>query len=343
LKVSNNQIDSFIAGGAKNVDAVLIYGPDAGLVRERGKVLATKAVPDLNDPFNVSALSHDAILNDPALLSDNLNALSMTGDKRLVLVSDASDRMAGIVESALSQGNAAALLILQAGDLKPRSKLRSLAESSSAMAALACYSDDGRSLARLIDEVFSADKIECNHEARSYLEQNLGNDRGISRSELEKLAIFAGPNGRLTIDDIGTMIGDNTSMTLTDIAFSAADGSAVDTDRYLSRCLSEDIPPISVLRAVANHLLRLQLTVKKLNNGEAPDQAMKALRPPVFFKTRDRFRRQLNRWREQQISKGLSLVLTAEQECKKTGSPDVAICGRTLHQIAALARQAGGR
>ena len=343
MKIANNQVESFIANGAKAVDSVLIYGPDAGLVSERGKILAAKIVSDLKDPFNVSTLSSDTILDDPAVLSDSLNTLSMNGDKRLVLVSNASDRIVGIVESALSSGNAATLLILEAGDLKPRSKLRSFAESSDSMAALACYSDDVRSIARLIDEVFAFDKIECDSEARSYLEQNLGNDRGISRSELEKLAIFAGPNGRLTFEDIATMIGDNTSMTLTDIAFSATDGNAADTDRYLSRCLSEDIPSIAVLRAVANHLIRLQITVKKMTKGEPANQAIKALRPPVFFKTRSRFIQQLNRWREQQLSKGLSLVLTAEQECKKTGAPDAAICGRTIHQIAALARQVRGR
>ena len=339
MKISNNQVDSFIASGAKAVEAVLFYGPDAGLVRERAKNLSKNIVDDLNDPFNVSTLLGGTILEEPALLLDNLNALSVTGDKRLVIVSDASDRIANIVKSSLSPGNLAAFLILKAGDLKPRSKLRSLAESSNSIAALACYSDDNQSIARLIDDVFSFDKIECDREARSYLEQNLGNDREISRSELKKLAIFAGPNGRLGLEEIATLIGDNSSITLIDIAFSVTDGSAAETDRYLSRCVSEDIPSIAILRAVSNHLLRLQLSVKKIANGETQNQAVKALRPPVFFKTRDRFIGQLNRWRDRQISKGLSLLIKAEQECKKAGSPDLAICGRTLHQIAALARQ----
>ena len=179
MKISNNQVDSFIANGAKAVEAALVYGPDVGLVRERAKTLAKNIVSDLNDPFNVSTLSGSTILEDPAMLSDHLNALSMTSDKRLVLVSDASDRIADIVESSLSLGNLAAFLILKAGDLKPRSKLRSLAETSNSIAALACYSDDNQSIARLIDDIFSFDKIGCDREARSYLEQNLGNDRGI--------------------------------------------------------------------------------------------------------------------------------------------------------------------
>jgi len=92
------------------------------------------------------------------------------------------------------------------------------------------------------------------------------------------------------------------------------------------------------LRAVSGHFLRLQIGAEKVRSGDTPEQAMKALRPPVFFKVQDQFRGQLQRWRSPQIARGLSLLLSAEQECKRTGAPDLAICGRTLHQLAALAR-----
>lgn len=343
MKISGNRLESFISDGAQSVNAVLFFGPDAGLVKERGTLLAKKVAPDLTDPFSVSHLSQDAILEDPALLGDHLSSLSMTGDRRLVMVSNATDRLSNAVGNALSLDNVAALLILEAGDLGPRSKLRSLAESSDSIAAIPCYTDSDRDIGRLISEVFGANKIECDRAGQAYLEQSIGNDRGISRSELEKLVIYAGPGGRLSFDDVMAIVGDNTSMTLSDMAFSATDGDALNMDKFVSRCLAEDIPPISILRAVANHLLRLQLSESKVRNGEPPDEAMKSLRPPIFFKSRDQFRRQLSRWRGPQISKGLSLLLAAERDCKKTGAPDFAICARTLHQIAALARQSSHR
>lgn len=340
MKIANNQVDSFISGAASGVSAVLIYGPDSGLVSERAKRLAKLVVADLNDPFNVSNLSQGDILNDPAVLSDNLNALSMTGDRRLVMVTDASERLAGILESALEASNPDAVLIMQAGDLKPRNKLRALAETSKTAAALPCYADDARCLDRLIDEVFAAHGVSYDSNARNFLEQNLGSDRGISRSELEKLALYAGKDGSVSFDDAALLVGDNSAMTLSDLAFSTADGDAAGLDRLFSRCVMEDIAPIVILRAVAGHMTRLQIGAEKVRAGDSPDQAMKALRPPVFFKVQDRFRRQLQRWRGSQIAKGLNLLLSAERECKRTGAPDLAICGRTLHQIAALARAA---
>ena len=318
--------------------AVLIYGPDSGLVNERAGRLAKKVASDLNDPFNVSSLSQSDILDDPALLADNLNALSMTGERRLVMISDASERLAVILEEALREPNLQTLAILQSGDLKPRNKLRAFAEGAETVAALPCYADDSRSLGRLIDEVFGAHKVVCDPAAQNFLEQNLGSDRGISRSELEKLALYIGDGGHVSFDDAALLVGDNSTMTLTDVAFNAAGGDAARLDRSLSRCLMEDIAPVAILRAVSGHFLRLQIGAEKVRSGDTPEQAMKALRPPVFFKVQDQFRGQLQRWRSPQIARGLSLLLSAEQECKRTGAPDLAICGRTLHQLAALAR-----
>jgi DNA polymerase-3 subunit delta len=343
LKLQVRQIESFLAGGAETVAAVLFYGPDTGLVRERADALAKKAVDDPNDPFNVSLLSQDAILDDPAILADDLGAMSLGGGRRLVIVSDASERLTKAVENALETASLSSLLILKAGDLNPRNALRRLAEGAEMMAAVPCYLDDDRSLGRVIDDALREAQIQCDPDARRYLEQSLGNDRAVTKSELEKLVLYAGPGGRLGLDDVTAIVGDNAAMTLADIAMSAADGDAGQLDRLFNQCMTEGIAAVGILRAVSDHLMRLQITEARMRNGEAPDQAMKALRLPVFFKEADRFRRQLSRWRGPGIAQGLSLVLAAERDCKKTGAPEEAICGRTLHQIAAIGRRGARR
>ena len=152
--------------------------------------LAQKVASDLNDPFNVSYLSQKNILDELTTLTDNLNALSITGDRRLVIVSDASERLVNILEGVMANANPSTLLILRAGDLKTRNKLRILAEKSDAMASVACYADDPKDIRKLIDAIFEERNITCNYEVRNCIENSLGNDRAISRSEIEKLAIL---------------------------------------------------------------------------------------------------------------------------------------------------------
>ena len=340
MKVDNRHASTFIKTGAENVHAVLIYGPDAGLVLERTMDLAKQITSDLNDPFMVSRLSQKDILDDVTVLTDTLNTLSITGDRRLVIIADASERLSNTIEAALTDANRNTLLILRAGDLKPRNKLRLFFEKSDSVAALACYADDLRGLGQLIRTIFNERNISCDPTVLNFIENSLGNDRAISRSELEKLALFVGNGGEVSLKDAEMMIGDNSTLTLFDLALHTADGDAVATDRAINRCLNEDIRPIAILRAVAGHLIRLQLALEKIQEGESPDQAMKKLRPPVFFKAKGQFRLQLLSWTKSRTLKALGLLLEAEQECKRTNIPDPAICGRALHQVAALARTA---
>ena len=86
MKIAFRDIEGFVRQPSPAVRVILVYGPDQGLMRERAKSMAASVVEDLNDPFNVAVLSSDALKEDPARLSDEANAMSMMGGKRLVRV-----------------------------------------------------------------------------------------------------------------------------------------------------------------------------------------------------------------------------------------------------------------
>ena len=50
MKLSAGQIDGFLHRPDPQIRAVLLFGPDAGLVRERADTLARAICPDLHDP-----------------------------------------------------------------------------------------------------------------------------------------------------------------------------------------------------------------------------------------------------------------------------------------------------
>jgi DNA polymerase III subunit delta len=349
VKIAPGKIEQFIAKPGSAVRAVLVYGPDAGLVRERSDALMRTAVADLSDPFLVAELTGDAIARDPALLADEAAAIALTGGRRAVRVRDAGDAHAGAVKSMLAGPAGDTLVVLLAGELGPRSALRKLIEDADAAAAVPCYADEIRDLDRVIRETLAADGLSVSPDASAYLAANLGSDRGVTRSELQKLALYAGGNGargnaaaggQVELADAVAVVGDSAALSLDDLCFAAIDGDMAAADRALERSLQEGQSEVAILRAVSRHLMRLQLTVGRIDRGEAPERAVKSLRPPVFFKREPQFRRQAESWSGARIAQALDLVQQAELSCKSTGIPAAAVCGRTLLQIAALARQA---
>ena len=339
MKVSTGRADSFVKSPPPDLRVALVYGPDEGLVRERSTKLGTSVVENLSDPFLVCELTGAEIAADPARLADEVSAISMMGGRRLIRVRDAGDNIASIVESVIENTPGDALTVLQAGQLTPRSPLRKLAEKSDAAAAIACYADDASSLDDVIRETLAENDVCINAEAAGWLVGQLGSDRGVSRSEIEKLALFSGRGTEVDLKTAMASVGDSAAGSIDDLIYSAGDGDSNGVDLFLIRSFQAGASSVSILRALTNHLMKLEAAGVRISQGEEAARVLKSLRPPVFYKLERRFQGQLKIWRGNALARGLQLTLEAELQCKRTGIPEELVCGRALLQIASLARQ----
>lgn len=357
MKVSARRAEAFVRSPDPAARAVLLYGPDPGQVRERADRLAAGVVENLGDPFRVAELTGEAVRDDPAVLADEAAALSFGGGRRVVRLRGATDGGAPAIASFLEAPRGDALIVVEAGDLGPRSALRRLFESSGAAAALPCYGDEGRDLAEFIRGVLSEHRLDVQPDAMSYLVERLGGNRQLTRRELEKLVLYAGPGagsggagggGEVTLADAVACVGDSAALELDDAAFAAADGDFAALDRVMSRLLLEGTSPVALLRAALRHVQRLHLGAGLMRSGASLDSAMQALRPPVFFKQRRRFAAQLGWWPVDRLAEVMERLMQAELDCKQTARPDAAIAERALMAMAigaarARARPGGGR
>src|SRR3954471_17786349 len=80
---------------------LMFYGPDTGLVAERAKATAERAVEDPSDPFQLVQLEGDALAGDPARLLDEAGTIGLFGGKRAVRVKPSSRNIAPAVDAVL--------------------------------------------------------------------------------------------------------------------------------------------------------------------------------------------------------------------------------------------------
>lgn len=341
MKISAAKADGFIARPDPAVAVVLLFGPDAGLVRERASKLVAITAEDPRDPFRVADLAGPDLAKDSARLADEAGALSMTGGKRAIRVRDAADVLAGAVKGLIENAMPdVSMVILEAGDLPPRSPLRKLCEADPSTAAVPCYLPDAGAIADLARDIARDAGLRIDDEALAYLAESLQGDRQLARRELDKLVSYVGDGPTITGDDARACVGDSTERSVDDALMAVAGGRIEESDRILQKLWAEGVNAIAVLRAAQRHFGRLHQARNDMENGSSVDQAMGRLRPPVFFKLQTPVRRQLRIWSPKALAKALERLMETEAACKRTGAPAELLTTRTLFGLTVQAARA---
>lgn len=331
-------VERFVERPPSSIIAVLVFGPDRGLVTERANRLAKSVVPDLTDPFRVADLDEGTLDSDPARLADEAQALSMTGGRRVVRVRGAGNSHTGVFEAVLDQPVGDALIVAEGGDLNKSSSLRKLFTEADNAAAIACYPDSPRDLADVVRNALKAENLTISAEALDDAVSRLGSDRGVTRRELDKLILYAKDKKRIEVEDIRAIMGDEAEARAEEMCDAAGEGDFRRLDIALERLWVAETSPIAVVRTALGHFQRLAQAVAEKNRGDSLDNAMRKFRPPVHFSRVNSFKAQANRWTEPKLLAALDMLLETEALCKTTGVPAEAACGRALLNIAAMAR-----
>jgi len=336
MKLDANRIEGFLHNPATPI--VLIFGPDSGLVAERGLALS-RAIPGaMHDPFRFAELHHP----DPAGLMAEATAASLTGGRRVVRVRDAHDALAKPLESLLKDPPDA-LLILEAGELTAKSKLRALCEKSAAAAVIACYAIDTARVPAVITSRLRAEHKTIDADAAAWVAANIAGEEGPIRQAVEILTLYAGPETHLTLADVSAALADGGDTSMADAIDATLTGDPAATDRALSLAYDEGIAPVGILRVLLGELLRLRVAAAVMEAGASASEAMAGMRPPVFFKRQALVTRILGIWNTGTLTAAIRAALAAETACKQTLTPEHAFCRQTLLALASRARTAARR
>ncbi|MEL6363512.1 MAG: DNA polymerase III subunit delta [Pseudomonadota bacterium] len=338
-------VDAFLKRPPAETTLVLFYGPDQGLVRERANTLARSIAPP-DDPFNTVSLDEGEVKQEPARLADEAAALSFTGGRRVVRIRAGGEggAIAGAVETFLKDAASGAmksnaLVVVEAGPLTKSSKLRKAAEGSKVAASAPCYEDAPADLRGLALKVMKEHGHAIDDDAVAYLAEALGEDRGVSRSELEKLALYARaePGGRVTLADAKALLAGEAGLDAFEIAAAVFDGDASSVSRALVSTRQAGASPVTLLRALQRAAARLHRVQAAVADGRPPAEAMKSLRPPLFGPERDAFAGRRNRWPIDKLDIAERALSQAELDAKTTGSPQLEIVERVALRLARLA------
>jgi len=324
---------------APDKPVALVYGPDTGLVAERGAAIVDAYLGKNPDSMAKSVIDGDTLSKSPEILAEEAHSVPMFGGRRAIRVPAGSKNIVPALQPILADPPSEAVIVVEAGDLKPSSPLRKAIEKASNAAAIPCYVDDGRAIEGLIAEEMAAASLQISSDARAALSRLLGGDRRASRGELRKLTTYCHGTGTVDIEDVQAVVGDASALELDVVIDSIALGDAKQADLVLRRCLAAGTTPASIVSALSRHFMQLSEARLKVDRGATAETAMRELRPPIFFKRQNGFRRQLGLWSPQALARALDLIRAAEADVRLKPDLAEALLGRAAITLAGAARQ----
>ncbi len=300
--------ESDFNAGIEKIKAVLIYGPDAGQVDE----FCDKAIEKLDiEKDNLFAVDSDELRDKQDALFAESCSPSMFGGRKMVLISNAGDSDAKNIAELVNHNGLCATVIVTAGDLRAGGGLRSLFEGSDSLAALACYTDDARSLANLIRKELSAATgiQQITPDAMAYMTSHLGGDRGITRGFLTKIALYVDDKKIVELEDVEKCLPDTGAADTDDFLYSLTAGHIQKTMMALDRLLYDNAEPNMLVRMLDSHFKKLLTAVV---DGQLPR---------LFWKVADKFNQAMKIWPESEIVAVLVRLNELEKQLRTTGMP----------------------
>jgi DNA polymerase-3 subunit delta len=339
VALSAREIDAFVARPDSKRPIILVFGPDAGLVRERADALIASAVDDVNDPFALVRLDGDELANEPSRLVDEAMTIPLFGGRRAIRVKSGSRSFASGVETLLGDPPPNCRIVIEAGELRRDAPLRSLCEKAKTAAVIACYPDGARELTKLIDDELNAAGLRIAPDARAVLLSLIGGDRQASRNEIAKLVLYARGKDEVTLDDVEAIITDASALAIDPIIDGAFAGKSAEVESAFSKAIAADTSLGSIMFAAQRQAALLHKARLVVEEGEPVEAVCDRHIPRLHFSRRDNVLTALRNLTAERLKQFMTHLADANFEMRRQSALAEAIARRALTLIAFNARQ----
>jgi DNA polymerase-3 subunit delta len=337
MKIAVRDFDALVRSPTK-FGAALIYGTDAGQVRQRVLQLADAWLGNNADPMAKLEFSGDQLKEDAAVLADELAAMSLMAPRRVIMVREADDPHLDAIVNALPLRAPENFLVLYVTESLPAtSKLRVWAERSAEVAAVACYKDEGAGLEQFVRDTLRGYGLRAGNEVARFLATQLSGDRQIILNELEKLSLYVGDEAEeVSLEEAFAAVGENNDQSFDELCQAVASGDMVRTCKLSDKLLMEGHPGLLIARSMMRYFSRLEIIAIKRSEGMSIDAIIEGLRPPVFFKAKPVLKAHASRWNAEHCATALARLQMLELDSKRYSDESLTRMAQGLMEIAAL-------
>ena len=294
-----------------NCKIILFYGENQGLKEEFKKNI--KEANKNNEKLN---LLQDEIIKNENLLINEISNKSLFNNKKIIFIDQVNEKILNIIEE-MAEDVSDEKIVIFAGNLDKKSKLRSYFEKSKSCGIVACYQDNEITIKKIITNKLS-DYQGLSTQVINFIIQNTGLNRSKVNNEIEKIkSCFL--EKKINLEKIDLLLNIKTNDDFNKLKDEALKGNKIKTNKLLADTVFEPESNIYYLNSINQRINRLYEIEKMKQNNSNTETLVSSLKPPIFWKDKPVLIEQTNKWNENKIKKALEKTYTVELQIK-TGS-----------------------
>ncbi len=306
----------FLSAPPSAVRGFLFYGSDSLQSAARAEALVRMLARKLGPDAEIIRLHDSELAADPGRITVELTTNSLFGGTKIVWLTSCPLKAQGPLAAITANPLEGAYLAVQAPDMKKSHKLVQAFEAAPYLAAIASYGEDEQSLSAIIRQKAQSSGYEIAADAAALIAVRCDFSALLAQSEIEKLMTYAGASRRIALEDVEACLADQQTAGLSEIVDSALNGEGRKALLAFERFMAAEQNVTPVLVVLSQALLRLHAVRSAADAGAPLPQAIKELRPPVFFKQQDILAAQARRWTAPALSAQIGRLNTVLKETR---------------------------
>ena len=276
---------------------ILFYGKNEGVKNE--------IRIDLFNDKNTKIKNYDEkdILDNPSILFEIIQSKSLFEPKRIIQIKRASDKILKFIEQIESNNLEDINLIIDAGNLEKKSKLRSYFEKNKSYACIPVYPDTNDTLKRLALSFFKKENISISQENINLILNKCGEDRQVLLNELDKIKYFSLKRKKLDKNSISQLINLVEDHSISELIDNCLAKNKKKTIDILNENNFKHEDCVLITRIFLNKSKKILKLSNEFNKNKDINLTISSAKPPIFWKDKELTKKQIYKWEPDKIKK----------------------------------------
>ncbi len=290
---------------------ILFYGQNQG-AKEEG---ISRLIDDKKE--NIIKYDEKQIIENQDIFYENILSKSLFDENKIVIINRATDKIFKIIEDLNENKLDDILLIIEANNLDKKSKLRSFIEKSKSYICVPFYQDENSMLSKIFYNFLKENNLSISNENINLILSRCNGDRGILKNELNKIKFYSLKNKKLTTENILKLTNLIENHSISELIDNCLAKNRTKTISILNENNLNPDECVVITRTFLQKCKRLQKLALDYNHNKDLNKTIMNAKPPVFWKDKEIIKKQITKWKIEQINKLIFELNFIELQIKK--------------------------